>query len=582
MNVKLLTYTQDPEKIVAAAAKLCYSKSEIGTLMDNLTDEKVCEFLDRLSNLGHCYDGETEVLTKDGFIKWPDANEDTEFATVDPKNRNFVGFEKATQLFNYDYSGEMVKISHHDVDLLVTNGHKIYASVSRGSKLRVCPEYSLIPTNYTLNTGKKVWESPFRLVLSAKNSNYESSNSDSIYKLYGFFIGDGYAAENLDKSSICFHLKKERKITYLRNVCNELGIELKCNANNKYAIKTDDIYSGKFRNMFYNKNGDKTFPISFLTMTSSQFNCFIDGLLNSDGHYCTLGKNMEYSTCSMELIDRLQALCSINNSNCSYTTAYKKDDTRSSCYRVYFYKEKSLFPMINDSRTCDHANAKIVDYSGKVYCASVSTGLLVVRRNGKVCLCGNCSPTEHASFTFGIEGVSRSFLAQISRHRIASLSVQSQRYVDMSTVGSVTPPEIAESTAVSDLFNDAINDAFYSYNDIKNVLTKKYVDAGMTERDAKKKAQEDARYVLPEACSTKMIITMNARELNHFFNLRCCNRAQWEIRECAEKMLALVYPVAPHLFKNAGPSCVCGACPEGSMSCGKAKEMREKYSKIKA
>ena len=195
---------------------------------------------------------------------------------------------------------------------------------------------------------------------------------------------------------------------------------------------------------------------------------------------------------------------------------------------------------------------------------------------------GHASPTEHASFTFGVEGVSRSFLAQISRHRIASLSVQSQRYVDMSTVDSVTPPEIAESAAVSDLFNDAINDAFYSYNDIKDILTKKYVDAGMTERDAKKKAQEDARYVLPEACSTKMIITMNARELNHFFNLRCCNRAQWEIRECAEKMLALVYPVAPHLFKNAGPSCVCGACPEGSMSCGKAKEMREKYSKIKA
>ena len=284
MNIKLISHTENPEKVVAAAAKLCYSKSEIGTLMDNLTDEKVCEFLDRLSNLGHCYDGETEVLTKKGFVKWPNVNEDTEFATVDPKSRNFTGFEKATQLFNYDYSGEMIKISHHDVDLLVTNGHKIYASVSRGSKLRVCPEYSLIPTNYTLNTGKKVWESPFRLVLSAKNGNYESSNADSIYKLYGFFIGDGYAAENLDKSSICFHLKKERKIAYLRNVCNELGIELKCNANNKYAIKTDNIYSGKFRKMFYNENGDKTFPISFLTMTSSQFNCFIDGLLNSDGH----------------------------------------------------------------------------------------------------------------------------------------------------------------------------------------------------------------------------------------------------------------------------------------------------------
>lgn len=194
---------------------------------------------------------------------------------------------------------------------------------------------------------------------------------------------------------------------------------------------------------------------------------------------------------------------------------------------------------------------------------------------------GHASPTEHASFTFGIEGVSRSFLAQISRHRIASLSVQSQRYVDMSATSSVTPPVIAESKEIDNLFNDAVNDAFCSYNDIKDVLTKKYINDGMSERDAKKKAQEDARYVLPEACCTKMIITMNARELNHFFNLRCCNRAQWEIRECAEKMLALVYPIAPHLFKNAGPSCVCGTCPEGSMSCGKAKEMRTRYASIK-
>lgn len=194
---------------------------------------------------------------------------------------------------------------------------------------------------------------------------------------------------------------------------------------------------------------------------------------------------------------------------------------------------------------------------------------------------GHSSPTEHASFTFGIEGVSRSFLAQISRHRIASLSVQSQRYVDMELADCVIPPEISSRDSIKGLFHDAVNDAFYSYSDIKDVLTKEYIYAGMTERDAKKKAQEDARYVLPEGCSTKMIITMNARELNHFFNLRCCNRAQWEIRECAEQMLKLVYPIAPHLFKNAGPSCIYGHCPEGAMSCGKATEVRHKYNTIK-
>ena len=195
---------------------------------------------------------------------------------------------------------------------------------------------------------------------------------------------------------------------------------------------------------------------------------------------------------------------------------------------------------------------------------------------------GHASPLEHASFTFGIEGVSRSFLAQISRHRIASFSVQSQRYVDMDNADHVIPKEIYDASySAIRLYEESVKNSFNNYNELKEELTKKYIAEGMKESPAKKKAQEDARYLLPEACCTRMIVTMNARELNHFFNLRCCNRASREIREVAEEMLKLVYPIAPHLFKNAGPSCVCGACPEGNMSCGKAKEMREKYSTIK-
>mgnify|MGYP005931785513 FL=1 len=196
---------------------------------------------------------------------------------------------------------------------------------------------------------------------------------------------------------------------------------------------------------------------------------------------------------------------------------------------------------------------------------------------------GHASPLEHASFTFGIEGVSRSFLAQISRHRIASFSVQSQRYVDMDNADHVVPKEIYDAgySAVR-LYEESVKNSFNNYNELKEELTKKYIAEGMKESPAKKKAQEDARYLLPEACCTRMIVTMNARELNHFFNLRCCNRASREIREVAEEMLKLVYPVAPHLFKSAGPSCVCGACPEGAMSCGRATEMQQRYNAIKA
>ena len=94
-------------------------------------------------------------------------------------------------------------------------------------------------------------------------------------------------------------------------------------------------------------------------------------------------------------------------------------------------------------------------------------------------------------------------------------------------------------------------------------------------------ANEDARFVLPNACETKMVVTMNARSLQNFFHLRCCSRAQWEIRQLAEEMFRLVYPVAPHIFAKAGPACVSGPCPEGKMCCGRTAEVRAKYEAIK-
>ena len=115
--------------------------------------------------------------------------------------------------------------------------------------------------------------------------------------------------------------------------------------------------------------------------------------------------------------------------------------------------------------------------------------------------------------------------------------------------------------------------------------TARLMAEGMPEKQARakasKQANEDARFVLPNACETKMVVTMNARSLQNFFHLRCCSRAQWEIRELAEKMFELVYPVAPHIFAKSGPACVSGPCPEGRMCCGKTAEVRAKYAAIK-
>lgn len=198
---------------------------------------------------------------------------------------------------------------------------------------------------------------------------------------------------------------------------------------------------------------------------------------------------------------------------------------------------------------------------------------------------GHESPIEHASFTFGIEGVSRSLLAQLTRHRMASYSVQSQRYVTANQFEYVLPPEIAAIPEAAEEYCRAMEEDQAHYDRLTALLKGKHLARnlanGMPEKEAaraaEKQAIEDARFVLPNACATKIVMTMNARSLHNFFRHRCCNRAQWEIRALAEEMYKLCVAVAPHLFKKAGPPCAAGTCPEGKMSCGKAAEMRNHY-----
>ena len=181
---------------------------------------------------------------------------------------------------------------------------------------------------------------------------------------------------------------------------------------------------------------------------------------------------------------------------------------------------------------------------------------------------GHHSVLEHASFTFAIEGVSRVLLAQLTRHRIASFSVQSQRYVSLKDdFYYIIPPQIQAlgDEAVQE-FEQQMATAHSWYTAWQEKLGNKGEGSN-----------EDARFVLPSACETRLTMTMNARELMHFFSLRCCNRAQWEIREMATQMLMLCRQVAPTIFRYAGPSCLTGPCPEGGKTCGKMLEMREKF-----
>lgn len=167
---------------------------------------------------------------------------------------------------------------------------------------------------------------------------------------------------------------------------------------------------------------------------------------------------------------------------------------------------------------------------------------------------GHFSTLEHASYTFAIDGVSRAMTHQLVRHRLASYNQQSQRYVEFKEEPDfIMPHTVAADPVLSEAFTKAATAAFEAY--------KALCDAGVP--------AEDARYLLPNAAETKIVVTMNIRELLHFFELRCCNRAQWEIQEVAMQMLELVRPTAPYIFLDAGASCARTGCTEGKMSCGK-------------
>jgi thymidylate synthase (FAD) len=183
---------------------------------------------------------------------------------------------------------------------------------------------------------------------------------------------------------------------------------------------------------------------------------------------------------------------------------------------------------------------------------------------------GHMTPIEHPSFTFAVEGISRACSHQLVRHRLASYSQQSQRYVsEESGFDYLIPPSIKSDRELHTLFVSFMNQAQDAYNKLVSTLNEKGIQG--------EAANQDARFVLPNAAETKIMVTMNARELLHFFRQRCCNRAQWEIRALAEKMLHLVKKVSPTIFSKAGPGCLYAPCPEGEYSCGKIREVRKKY-----
>ncbi|AKJ63616.1 FAD-dependent thymidylate synthase [Kiritimatiella glycovorans] len=189
---------------------------------------------------------------------------------------------------------------------------------------------------------------------------------------------------------------------------------------------------------------------------------------------------------------------------------------------------------------------------------------------------GHLSPLEHAVFSFYIHGVSRAMSHQLVRHRLASYSQRSQRYVAHDRFDYVIPPSM-EGRLVNTPEGES-RDAVEYFEETMALLAERYRLLGDALEGSGEERRQDARYLLPNACETRIAVTMNARVLMHFFEERLCRRAQWEIREVAGQMLARVKDVCPALFAGCGPKCLrYGRCPEGAKGCGRYHEMRRYY-----
>lgn len=513
----------DGEILCSVYAKTCYKAL---TDRKNKNIKRVRNIHDNLINTynqGHgCYDEETDVLTSDGWKNWKDVTGEEDFATIDCKGE--LEYQKATGiLLGANYKGGMYKVETQHVDLFVTATHK------------------LLINSVTTNFGKR--KNSFKLVEAylANGKNY-CFRKDATWRqgkiinraemeLLGFTIGDGYI--NPDRKRVIFHLKKERKINYLRTLCSLLGKELAEYENGHYSIYWEDKYT------IYNEDREKIIPQNLLTSCNREsLEGLYAGLINSDGSISNTGTM--FCTTSKILAGQFQQLCLHLGyaANISQATSYlnKKDPWKPIyvCYAI----TRSLRPEVNRTHYQDEW---ITNWEGKVYCVEVPNHTLYVRRNGKTVFAGN-SVFENATVNFIATDVSRILTHELVRHRAGwAYSQTSGRFVRGDSIDIVFDPilePVKELCEEVQAYIEKMYKEMCERLDLDNVTNKKKLTSAL-------------RRFLPNGQTNEICFSVNFRALRHFIMLRTSRFAEWEIRHIANQIYNLLKGKFPTLFHGA-------------------------------
>ena len=625
MKVTLLAHTPEPEKIIAVAAKMCYSASSFAELANGLTDDKVKEFIDMLMGLGHespiehvsftfaiegisrsCYDKDTMVLTNHGWKLFKDVDIHNDMLCSMNDNR-MIEYVRAVDKIEYEYDGLMDVYKSSQVDLVVTPNHNMWV-YDHEKRSPITRTWKFIPSEEVTNsrygfdkssngTSTKHIESIVIPSVCRKNHKisyghkFTGNDINLFLELLGIWVTDGSLSygikhNGVQKSGNRIQISQIKKFgrDRIEYLLTKLNIHYRSTPN-AFLISDQALFDWLVKNFIHGSDTHKSYYLKlprwmFTDLSSVNMCSFLEGVFIGNGthheytHEYLIENNLSiFSTGSgfniytgsenfaNDLVEMalLAGLCG--------NKRYVKPR-----YRIFpngksvMCKQQYIVSILNEGYHIfkTFPNKHQIHYNDNVYCLELEKyHKLYVMRNGRACWCGNCSH-------------------QLVRHRIASYSQKSQRYVNEAQFEYVTPPVIAEDESLTNQFDGAMKTIQATYNELRDTLIEKYKSEGMDEKDARKKANEDARFVLPNACTTSIIVTMNIRSLFNFFKHRCCNRAQWEIRAVAKEMYKYCFATAPNIFKYAGPACyTTGSCSEGKMTCGKATMIRNEYDKLK-
>ena len=622
MKVTLITHTPEPEKLVATAAKLCYSSSDIETMSEGLTEEKIKSFLDMLVGMGHesplehvtftfgiegvsrsCYDDKTKVLTDKGwkFFKDVDIENDLICSMTDDRRIEYI---KAVDKIEYQYDGIMDFYKSSQIDLMVTPNHNMWV-YDHEKRSPITKTWKFIESKDVTNCRYGFDKSSFGVdapnidrieIPSVTRIHHKTSPGHTFVggkvnlflELLGIWVTDGSLSYGTMKNGvrvsgnrISISQIKQFGRARIRHLLQMLNIHY-AEKQQEFVIADQALFDWLVANFINGVDTHKTYYLTlprwmFKDLSKENICSFIEGVFIGNGthHVYThkyliennlsifgTGSGFNIYTCSENFADDLvelsllAGLCA--NKRCVKSRTRTFPNGHTSICRPQFVVSilTSGYHIFTTAR-----NKYQVYYDGPVYCLELEKyHKLYVMRNGRACWCGNCSH-------------------QLVRHRIASYSQKSQRYVSESGFDYITPPSIEKHGYTNVLYDMIMDTIKEKYDYLRKCLVAEIMnDEGVDQKTAEKRANEDARYILPNACETKIIVTMNIRSLFNFFKHRCCNRAQWEIRAMAFEMWKLCMEVAPDIFKYAGPECVTkGKCPEGKMTCGKMTEKKAEF-----